>query len=89
MACCCIAGQTVLQGPGSYSEEEADFLSELLVQQVRYQFRQVVSVRYDALSCDLPQRALQDHAANPVQLFMGDSAESSGMQAAMSDSSTT
>ncbi|KAL3131620.1 hypothetical protein ABBQ38_007917 [Trebouxia sp. C0009 RCD-2024] len=54
--------QSMFESHGSYSEEEADFLSELLVQQ---------------------------DAVDPVQLLMGDSAESSGMQAAMSDTSTT
>lgn len=44
-------------------------------------------VRYDVLSYDLPQRVMQDDAANLPPFFMGDS--NSGMQAAMSDSSTT
>lgn len=90
MACYCNVGQSLLEGHGSYSEEEANFLSELLVPQVGVLFN--ITTRVGSLRCAVLRPGpvcIQEDAVNPVHLFMRNSAESSGIQAAMSDTSTT
>ena len=73
----------------SFCEEEADFLTELLVKQVCSSPACCYSILYVAARVIPSLLTLQEAASQPIHLFPDDGAESSGTQAAMSDVSTT
>lgn len=85
------AGPSMHETCSSFCEEEADFLTELLVKQVCSSPACCCQLLYVAArACPSASLlTLQEAASQPIHLFPDDGAESSGTQAAMSDVSTT